>query len=94
MPCITRTSRLALAASAASLALLATACGGGSGSDASGPGDGKPVTLTFWSSALGAKETADAFNKTQKGIKVKFSLVPAGPEGVTKLSNAVKGGNA
>ncbi|MFJ6808990.1 ABC transporter substrate-binding protein [Streptomyces anulatus] len=94
MPCIARTSRLALAASAASLALLATACGGGSGSDASGPGDGKPVTLTFWSSALGAKETADAFNKTQTGIKIKFSLVPAGPEGVTKLSNAVKGGNA
>ncbi len=94
MPCIARTSRLALAASAASLALLATACGGGSGSDASGPGDGKPVTLTFWSSALGAKETADAFNKTQTGIRIKFSLVPAGPEGVTKLSNAVKGGNA
>ncbi|MFH9134178.1 ABC transporter substrate-binding protein [Streptomyces sp. NPDC017524] len=94
MPCSARTSRLALAASAASLALLATACGSGSGADASGPGDGKPVTLTFWSSALGAEETADAFNKTQTGIEVTFSLVPAGPEGVTKLSNAVKGGNA
>ncbi|MFD5974979.1 ABC transporter substrate-binding protein [Streptomyces bacillaris] len=89
-----RTTRLALAASAASLALLATACGGGSGPDAQAPGDGKPVTLTFWSATAGAKETAEAFNKTQSDIKVQFSLVPAGPEGVTKLSNAVKGGNA
>ncbi|NEE58532.1 sugar ABC transporter substrate-binding protein, partial [Streptomyces sp. SID8455] len=65
MPCTNRTTRLALAASAASLALLTTACGGGSGPDASGPGDGgKPVTLTFWSATAGAKETAEAFNRT------------------------------
>ncbi|MFJ5087997.1 ABC transporter substrate-binding protein [Streptomyces sp. NPDC088674] len=92
MPRNTRTSRIAFAASTASLALLATACGGGS--DSAGAADGKPVTLTFWSATAGAKETVDAFNKTHTGVKVSFSLVPAGPEGVTKLSNAVKGGNA
>ncbi|NGO78554.1 sugar ABC transporter substrate-binding protein [Streptomyces sp. YC504] len=91
-----RTSRIALTASIASLALFATACGGGDddkGSGKSGSAD-KPVTITYWSATSGAKETADAFNKTHKNVKVKFSLIPAGPEGVTKLSNAVKGGNA
>lgn len=88
-----RTSRTALVASAASLALLVTACGSGSGSDAAGGADG-PVTLTYWSATAGAKETAAAFNKTHTDIKVTFSLVPAGPDGVAKLSNAVKGHNA
>ncbi|MDI3417522.1 ABC transporter substrate-binding protein [Streptomyces luteolus] len=83
----------ALTAAVASLALLATACGGGEGSGAAGA-DGEPVTLTYWSATNGAKETVEAFNKSQDRIKVKFSLVPSGPEGVTKLSNAVKGGNA
>ncbi|MFP3987165.1 sugar ABC transporter substrate-binding protein [Streptomyces sp. E11-3] len=95
-PRASRTSRIALTATVASLTLLATACGGGD-SDGNSPNagsDGKPVTLTYWSATAGAKETAEAFNKSQKNIKVEFSLIPSGPEGVTKLTNAVKGRNA
>ncbi|MFC7303081.1 ABC transporter substrate-binding protein [Streptomyces monticola] len=88
-----RISRIALTASLASLTLLATACGGGDEGSGKAGADG-PVTLTYWSATNGAKETVEAFNKSQKNIKVRFSLIPAGPEGVTKLSNAVKGGNA
>ncbi|MBT2395930.1 ABC transporter substrate-binding protein [Streptomyces sp. ISL-100] len=95
MPSTSRTARIALTASIASLALLATACGGGEDEGSGKAGrDGKPVTITYWSATSGAKETAEAFNKTRKNVKVKFSLIPSGPEGVTKLSNAVKGGNA
>ncbi|WP_327352416.1 ABC transporter substrate-binding protein [Streptomyces sp. NBC_01304] len=89
-----RTSRIALTASIASLALFATACGGDDEGSGKAGSDGKPVTVTYWSATSGAKEAAEAFNKTHKNIKVKFSLIPAGPEGVTKLSNAVKGENA
>ncbi|WP_199550084.1 ABC transporter substrate-binding protein [Streptomyces sp. N35] len=91
-----RTSRIALTASIASLALFATACGGGEDDKGSGKAgaDGKPVTIKYWSATAGAEEAAAAFNKTHKNIKVDFSLVPSGPEGTKKLTNAVKGGNA
>ncbi len=91
-----RTSRIALTASIASLALFATACGGGEDDKGSGKAgaDGKPVTITYWSATGGAEEAAAAFNKTHKNIKVDFSLVPSGPDGVKKLTNAVKAGNA
>ncbi|MFJ9179234.1 ABC transporter substrate-binding protein [Streptomyces sp. NPDC102360] len=85
------TSRITLIAGLASVAVTATACGGddGGGDAASGG----PVTVTYWSSTDGAKETAQAFNKTHKNVKVKFAEIPAGPDGVTKLSNAVKAQN-
>ncbi|MET7844904.1 sugar ABC transporter substrate-binding protein [Streptomyces sp. NPDC005356] len=88
-----RTSRIALLAAVASLALAATACGGSDGGNDVKSG-GKPVTITYWSATAGAKETAAAFNKSHQDVKVKFAEVPAGPDGVTKLSNAIKGGNA
>ncbi|RII18381.1 putative arabinose-binding protein precursor [Streptomyces sp. YIM 130001] len=94
MPRTSRTSRAALPASLAVLAVLATACGGGGDDPAAAGSEGDPVTLTYWSATAGAKETVQAFNKTHKNIKVKFSLVPAGPDGVAKLTNAVKGKNA
>ncbi|MFI6943808.1 ABC transporter substrate-binding protein [Streptomyces sp. NPDC050418] len=89
-----RTARIAMTASIASLALLATACGGDDSDAGAAGSDGKPVEITYWSATSGAKETVEAFNKTHKNIKVKFGLVPAGAEGITKLSNAIKGGNA
>ncbi|MCX3062662.1 ABC transporter substrate-binding protein [Streptomyces beihaiensis] len=89
-----RLARTAVTSSAVSLLLLTTACGGGGSDKAGGEGDGKPVTITYWSATTGAKETVDAFNKTHHDVKVKFSLVPSGPDGVTKLTNAVKAGNA
>ncbi|WP_415953960.1 ABC transporter substrate-binding protein [Streptomyces sp. KLOTTS4A1] len=91
-----RTARIALTASTASLALLVTACGSDGGDDPgqAGSDGGKPVEITYWSATSGAKETVEAFNKTHKDIKVTFGLVPAGPEGVQKLTNAIKGGNA
>ncbi|MDJ0379949.1 sugar ABC transporter substrate-binding protein [Streptomyces sp. G-G2] len=92
-----RLSRLALTASVASLALLSTACGGqqreGAAAEPAGSAD-QPVTVTYWSSSAGAQQTADAFNKTHKNVRVAFSAVPGGPDGAAKLANAVKGGNA
>ncbi|MFG3103670.1 ABC transporter substrate-binding protein [Streptomyces sp. NPDC048182] len=84
-------SRLALLAALASVALTATACGGGGGDDAAA---GKPVTITYWSATAGAKETAEAFNRTHKDVRVKFAEVPAGPDGAAKLTNAIKGNSA
>ncbi|MFB7507982.1 ABC transporter substrate-binding protein [Streptomyces broussonetiae] len=80
-------------AAVAALGLLATACGGGSGStgDAS---DGKPVTIDYWTWTLGAKSTVDAFNRTHKDIKVRFTEIPSSTEGYSKLANAVQAGNA
>ncbi|SDJ59768.1 ABC transporter substrate-binding protein [Streptomyces indicus] len=90
-----RTARIALTASIASLSLFATACGGDDrDSGKAGSDGGKPVEITYWSATAGAKETVDAFNKSQKDIKVTFGLVPSGPEGVQKLTNAIKAGNA
>ncbi|MFI1398054.1 ABC transporter substrate-binding protein [Streptomyces sp. NPDC020681] len=89
-----RTSTFALAASAAALALLATACGGSGNSSNDAGSDGKPITLTYWSWTLGAQNTVDEFNRTHKNIQVKFSEIPGQPDGYTKISNAVKAGNA
>ncbi|MFI5828863.1 ABC transporter substrate-binding protein [Streptomyces sp. NPDC051578] len=92
-----RPGRAVLTSSAVAVVLLATACGGGGqaapDSGAAGAAQG-PVTITYWSSSAGAQQTADAFNKTHPGIQVRFSAVPGGPDGATKLANAVKGGNA
>ncbi|WP_418958607.1 ABC transporter substrate-binding protein [Streptomyces tritici] len=89
-----RTS-LVIASAATALAVL-TACGG-SGEDTDGaPGaDGKPVTITFWGWAKGSKDVVDAFNASQKKIKVDFEEIPSGNAGgYAKISNAVKAGNA
>ncbi|MFG2433999.1 ABC transporter substrate-binding protein [Streptomyces sp. NPDC048508] len=90
-----RSFRIAATATAtvAALGLLATACGGDDGGSTAAS-DGKPVTLTYWTWTLGAKSTVEAFNKTHKDIQVKLTEIPSGTEGYSKMSNAVKGGNA
>ncbi|MGW0996801.1 ABC transporter substrate-binding protein [Streptomyces sp. NPDC002520] len=93
---MTRTSRsfrIVATAAVAALGLLATACGGGDGS-AGAASDGKPVTIDYWTWTLGAKSTVDAFNRTHKDIKVRFTEIPSSTEGYSKLANAVKAGNA
>ncbi|MEU1408611.1 sugar ABC transporter substrate-binding protein [Streptomyces sp. NPDC005728] len=93
---MTRTSRsfrTAATAAVASLGLLATACGG-SGSSTDAESDGKPVTIDYWTWTLGAKSTVDAFNRTHKDVRVRFTEIPSGTEGYSKLANAVKAGNA
>ncbi|KUN09646.1 ABC transporter substrate-binding protein [Streptomyces yokosukanensis] len=94
---MTRTSRsfrtVAATAALAALGLLATACGGGGGSTDAASG-GKPVTIDYWTWTLGAKSTVDAFNRTHKDVKVRFTEIPSGTEGYSKLANAVKAGNA
>ncbi|MCZ0985131.1 ABC transporter substrate-binding protein [Streptomyces diastatochromogenes] len=93
---MTRTSRsfrFAATAAVAALGLLVTACGGSGGSTGAAS-DGKPVTIEYWTWTLGAKSTVDAFNRTHKDIKVKFTEIPSGTEGYSKLSNAVQAGNA
>ncbi|MEU2429921.1 sugar ABC transporter substrate-binding protein [Streptomyces sp. NPDC007861] len=89
-----RSFRIAATATVAALGLLATACGGGSGDSSDAASDGKPVTITYWSWTLGAKATAEAFNKSHKDIQVKFTEIPSGTEGYSKLANGVKAGNA
>ncbi|MEU8980010.1 sugar ABC transporter substrate-binding protein [Streptomyces sp. NPDC048309] len=88
-----RSFRIAATATIAALGMLATACGGDGGS-ADTASDGKPVTISYWTWTLGAKSTVEAFNKTHKDIQVKFTEIPSGTEGYSKLSNAVKAGNA
>ncbi|MFE9808318.1 ABC transporter substrate-binding protein [Streptomyces sp. NPDC005548] len=88
-----RSFRIAATATVAALGLLATACGGDDGGSAAAS-DGKPVTLTYWTWTLGAKSTVEAFNRTHKDIQVKLTEIPSGTEGYSKMSNAVKGGNA
>ncbi|MFD5555097.1 ABC transporter substrate-binding protein [Streptomyces sp. NPDC127068] len=88
-------SPIALVAAVASLALVA-ACGSGD-EDASGSAGSpdKPVTIDYWSWMPGTKETAEAFNKSQKNVRVRFSEVPAGlAGGYDKLAKGVKAGNA
>lgn len=89
-----RTTRLALAAVVASLALATTACGGDKAAAGGAAPDAKPVTLTYWGWAKGAQATVDAFNKTHKNIQVKYSEIAGGPDGYSKITNAVKAGNA
>ncbi|MFE1882871.1 ABC transporter substrate-binding protein [Streptomyces diastatochromogenes] len=93
---MTRTSRsfrFAATAAVAALGLLVTACGGSGGSTGAAS-DGKPVTIEYWTWTLGAKSTVDAFNRTHKDIKVRFTEIPSGTEGYSKLANAVQAGNA
>ncbi|MFD5797974.1 ABC transporter substrate-binding protein [Streptomyces diastatochromogenes] len=93
---MTRTSRsfrFAATAAFAALGLLVTACGGSGGSTGAAS-DGKPVTIEYWTWTLGAKSTVDAFNSTHKDIKVRFTEIPSGTEGYSKLANAVQAGNA
>ncbi|MFC5803467.1 ABC transporter substrate-binding protein [Streptomyces formicae] len=89
-----RTFRIAATATIAALGLFATACGGDSGGSSDAASDGRPVTITYWSWTLGAKATAEAFNKSHKDIQVKFTEIPSGGDGYSKMSNAVKAGNA
>ncbi|MFD9325020.1 ABC transporter substrate-binding protein [Streptomyces sp. NPDC060065] len=88
-----RSFRIAATATIAALGMFATACGGDGGSTDT-KSDGKPVTIEYWTWTLGAESTAEAFNKTHKDIQVKFSEIPSGTEGYSKLANAVKAGNA
>ena len=93
---MTRTSRsfrTAAVAAVAALGLFATACGG-DGDTSDSASDGKPVTLDYWTWTLGAKSTVEAFNRTHKDIRVKFTEIPSGTEGYSKMANAVKAGNA
>ncbi|MFC9462153.1 ABC transporter substrate-binding protein [Streptomyces sp. NPDC056983] len=88
-------SRVPLAVGSVCLAVLATACGADHGDKADAAGtSGKPVTLDYWGWTVGAKDVADEFNKTHKGIKVKFSQIAGGPDGYAKITNAIKAGNA
>ncbi|GHB07730.1 ABC transporter substrate-binding protein [Streptomyces chryseus] len=91
-----RTSHVIVGAATA-LAVL-TACGGSGTEDkkSAAPGsDGKPVSITFWGWAKGSKEVVDAFNASQKNIRVKYEEIPSGNAGgYAKISNAVKAGNA
>ncbi|KKD07888.1 ABC transporter substrate-binding protein [Streptomyces sp. WM6386] len=93
---MTRTSRsfrTAAVAAVAALGLFATACGG-DGDTSDSASDGKPVTLDYWTWTLGAKSTVEAFNRTHKDVQVKFTEIPSGTEGYSKMANAVKAGNA
>ncbi|MFF8726801.1 ABC transporter substrate-binding protein [Streptomyces sp. NPDC015171] len=88
-----RSFRTVTAVTVAALGLLATSCGSGDGSTDTAS-DGKPVTIDYWTWTLGAKSTVDAFNKTHRDIKVRFTEIPSGTEGYSKLANAVRAGNA
>ena len=88
-----RSFRIAAVSSVAALGLLATACGGDGGST-DAKSNGKPVTISYWTWTLGAKATADEFNRTHKDIQVKFTEIPSSTEGYSKLANAVRAGNA
>ncbi|MFJ6795290.1 ABC transporter substrate-binding protein [Streptomyces sp. NPDC091268] len=82
-------------AAAVSLALLTSACAGADSTASSAPGqDGKPVTLTYWTWTSGAEAAAAAFNTTHTDIQVRFSQIPGGADGYSKISNAIKAGDA
>ncbi|MFE9933023.1 ABC transporter substrate-binding protein [Streptomyces sp. NPDC005533] len=81
-------------AAAVSLALLTSACGAGSTHSPAAADDGKPVTLTYWTWTGGAEAAAAAFNKTHTDIQVRFSQIPGGADGYSKISNAIKAGDA
>jgi len=85
-------SGLVAAATALCLASL-SACGSGDETDTSA-GKG-PVTITFWGWAKGTQEVVDAFNASQRDVRVNFQEIPSGNAGgYAKISNAVKAGNA
>lgn len=81
-------------AAAVSLALLTSACGSGSTDSSAAKDEGKPVTLTYWTWTGGAEAAAAAFNKTHTDIQVRFSQIPGGADGYSKISNAIKAGDA
>lgn len=82
-------------AAAVSLALLTSACAGSDSSKSSAAkDDGKPVTITFWTWTAGAEAAAAEFNKTHPDIQVQFSQIPGGADGYSKISNAIKAGDA
>ncbi|MFJ4777599.1 ABC transporter substrate-binding protein [Streptomyces sp. NPDC088762] len=82
-------------ATAVSLALLTSACAGSGSTDSSAAkDDGKPVTLTYWTWTGGAEAAAAEFNRTHTDIQVRFSPIPGGAEGYSKISNAIKAGDA
>ncbi|MCX4695338.1 ABC transporter substrate-binding protein [Streptomyces sp. NBC_01408] len=82
-------------AAAVSLALLTSACAGSDSPASAAAGDeGKPVTLTYWTWTSGAEAAAAAFNASHKDIQVKFSQIPSGADGYSKISNAIKAGDA
>lgn len=86
---------LGAVAAAVSLALLTSACAGSDApaSSAAG-GDGKPVTLTYWTWTGGAEAATAEFNRTHPDIQVRFSQIPGGADGYSKISNAIKAGDA
>ncbi|WP_329376505.1 sugar ABC transporter substrate-binding protein [Streptomyces sp. NBC_01351] len=82
-------------AAAVSLALLTSACAGSdSATSSAAKDDGKPVTITYWTWTSGAEAAAAAFNKTHTDIQVQFSQIPGGADGYSKISNAIKAGDA
>lgn len=90
-----RTRKSVAAIAAASALAVLTACGGSGGDSQAEGSDGKPVTITFWGWAKGTQEVVDAFNASQRDIRVTFEETPSGNAGgYAKISNAVKAGNA
>ncbi|MFD6969774.1 ABC transporter substrate-binding protein [Streptomyces sp. NPDC059979] len=81
-------------AAAVSLALLTSACGSDTTNSPAAKDDGKPVTLTYWTWTGGAEAAAAAFNRTHTDIQVRFSQIPGGADGYSKISNAIKAGDA
>ncbi|MFD3807694.1 ABC transporter substrate-binding protein [Streptomyces sp. NPDC058611] len=82
-------------AAAVSLALLTSACAGSDSTASSTAGDdGKPVTITYWTWTSGAEAAAAEFNRTRTDIQVRFSQIPGGADGYSKISNAIKAGDA
>ncbi len=82
-------------AAAVSLALLTSACAGSDSTASSTAGDdGKPVTVTYWTWTSGAEAAAAEFNRTHTDIQVRFSQIPGGADGYSKISNAIKAGDA
>ncbi|MEU2245570.1 extracellular solute-binding protein [Streptomyces sp. NPDC019224] len=75
------------------LALL-TACGEGGTSTTQGDAaGGKPVTLQVWGGGRNAQAVVDKFNATHPRITLEYTDLAGGPEGYTKLVNAIKSGN-
>ncbi|AXK35261.1 extracellular solute-binding protein [Streptomyces armeniacus] len=94
-----RQSRRSLIAAMASLPLAGGAVSGcsGGGTDRSAHRSSArtPAEITFWSALRGSQEVVDAYNSSQRRVRVNFQQIPAGGQGgYAKLSNAARAGNA
>lgn len=97
-----RQSRRSVLAAMAALPLAGGALGACSGNGGDGTGRSarratvrNPARITFWSALRGSQEVVDAYNQTQRRIRVDFQQIPSGTQGgYAKLSNAARAGNA